>query len=58
MKSTTELAANDLLPVKNDYVFARLFGRRDHERILVRLLNAILNGKPWIKSPYSRSYRI
>ncbi|MCR5225510.1 MAG: Rpn family recombination-promoting nuclease/putative transposase [Alphaproteobacteria bacterium] len=39
----------DLLPVKNDYVFARLFGRRSHERVLVCLLNAILNGKPHIK---------
>ena len=50
MKSVPELMVNDLLPVKNDYVFARLFGRHDHERILVRLLNAILNGKPQIKN--------
>ena len=40
----------DLLPPKNDYVFSRLFGRRSHERVLVCLLNAILNGKPHIKS--------
>jgi len=40
----------DLLPVKNDYVFANLFGKRSHERVLVCLLNAILNGKPIIKS--------
>ena len=41
--------SNDLLPVVNDYVFARLFGRQNHERVLVRLLNAILNGKPYIQ---------
>ena len=35
----------DLLPVKNDYVFANLFGARSHKRVLVCLLNAILNGK-------------
>ena len=40
----------DLLPPSNDYVFASLFGRRSHERVLVCLLNSILNGKPSIKS--------
>ena len=40
----------DLLPVSNDYVFARLFGRKNHERVLVCLLNAILDGHPHIKT--------
>lgn len=40
----------DLLPVKNDYVFSRLFGAKSHKRVLVCLLNSILNGKPHIKS--------
>ena len=40
----------DLLPPSNDYVFASLFGKKSHERVLVCLLNAILNGKPYIKS--------
>lgn len=40
----------ELLPVKNDYVFARLFGKKSHERVLVCLLNSILDGKPYIKS--------
>ena len=40
----------DLLPPSNDYVFANLFGKKNHERILVCLLNAILNGNPYIKS--------
>ena len=39
-----------LLPPSNDYVFASLFGKKSHERVLVCLLNAILNGKPSIKS--------
>lgn len=39
----------DLLPPKNDYVFARLFGAESHKRVLVCLLNAILNGHPYIK---------
>ena len=39
----------NLLPVKNDYVFARLFGAKSHKRVLVCLLNSILNGKPRIK---------
>ena len=43
-------AKTDLLPVSNDYVFSRLFGKRSHERVLVCLLNAILNGHPHIKS--------
>ena len=38
----------ELLPVKNDYVFARLFGAKSHKRVLVCLLNSILNGKPHI----------
>lgn len=38
----------DLLPVKNDYVFSRLFGAKSHKRVLTCLLNAILNGKPHI----------
>lgn len=40
----------DLLPPNNDYVFAQLFGARSHKRVLVCLLNSILNGKPHIKS--------
>ena len=40
----------DLLPPSNDYVFASLFGKKSHERVLVCLLNSILNGKPHIKS--------
>lgn len=40
----------ELLPVKNDYVFAKLFGSESHKRVLVCLLNAILNGQPHIKS--------
>ena len=40
----------DLLPPSNDYVFANLFGKKDHERVLVCLLNSILNGYPYIKS--------
>ena len=40
----------DLLPPSNDYVFASLFGKKDHERVLVCLLNSILNGYPYIKS--------
>ena len=39
----------DLLPPKSDYVFARLFGARSHKRVLLCLLNSILNGKPHIK---------
>ena len=39
-----------LIAVKVDYVFAKLFGKRSHERVLVCLLNAILNGKPHIKN--------
>ena len=41
---------NELLPVKNDYVFSRLFGAKNHEHILISLLNSILNGRPHIKS--------
>ena len=39
---------DDLLPVKNDYVFSRLFGAKSHKRVLICLLNSILNGKPYI----------
>ena len=39
---------DDLLPVKNDYVFSRLFGAKSHKRVLICLLNSILNGKPHI----------
>ncbi len=46
-KETTNI---DLLPPSNDYVFASLFGKKSHERVLVCLLNSILNGKPHIKS--------
>ena len=42
--------ANELLPVKNDYVFSLLFGAKNHEHLLISLLNAVLNGKPRIKS--------
>ena len=40
----------DLLPPSNDYVFSRLFGKKSHERVLTCLLNAILDGKPYINS--------
>ena len=37
----------NLLPVKNDYVFARLFGAKSHKHVRGgALLNSILNGKP------------
>ena len=40
---------DDLLPVKSDYVlFSRLFGAKSHKRVLIYLLNSILNGKPHI----------
>lgn len=41
---------HDLLPLKNDYVFKRVFGVESHKRVLVCLLNSILNGRPQIKS--------
>lgn len=47
--TTERTCAPDLLPVKNDYVFANLFGARSHKRVLVCLLNSILNGKPHIE---------
>ena len=47
---TTETKNIDLLPPSNDYVFAALFGKRSHERVLICLLNSILNGRPTIKS--------
>lgn len=43
-------AVGGLLPLKTDVVFKRVFGRASHERVLVCLLNAILNGNPVIKS--------
>ncbi len=42
-------STQSLLPPTNDYVFARLFGSNSHRRVLVCLLNAILNGKPNVK---------
>lgn len=39
-----------LLQVKNDFIFANLFGVESHKRLLVCLLNSILNGKPPIKT--------
>lgn len=40
----------DLLPLKSDSVFKRVFGAESHKRVLICLLNAILNGKPKIES--------
>jgi predicted transposase/invertase (TIGR01784 family) len=39
-----------LLNPSSDFVFANLFGVEKHKRVLVCLLNAILKGKPTIKS--------
>ncbi|MDR2681666.1 MAG: Rpn family recombination-promoting nuclease/putative transposase, partial [Holosporaceae bacterium] len=39
-----------LLKPSSDFVFANLFGVEKHKRALVCLLNAILKGKPTIKS--------
>jgi predicted transposase/invertase (TIGR01784 family) len=39
-----------LLKPSSDFVFANLFGVEKHKRVLVCLLNAILDGKPPIKS--------
>jgi predicted transposase/invertase (TIGR01784 family) len=39
-----------LLKPSSDFVFANLFGAEKHKRVLVCLLNAILQGKPHIKS--------
>ncbi|MDR0630967.1 MAG: Rpn family recombination-promoting nuclease/putative transposase [Holosporales bacterium] len=39
-----------LLKPSSDFVFANLFGVEKHKRLLICLLNAILNGKPTISS--------
>lgn len=39
----------ELLPVKNDYVFYHLFGKRSHKRVLICLLSSILDGNPYIQ---------
>ena len=40
----------NLMQVKVDFVFANLFGKKNHEKVLMCLLNSILNGKPHINS--------
>ena len=49
-KSDTGAKSEGLMSLKTDIVFKRIFGLESHKRVLVCLLNAILNGKPCIKS--------
>lgn len=49
-KSDTGTKSKGLMSLKTDIVFKRVFGLESHKRVLVCLLNAILNGKPYIKS--------
>ena len=49
-KSGTGAKSEGLMSLKTDIVFKRIFGIESHKRVLVCLLNAILNGKPYIKS--------
>ena len=49
-KSDTGVKSEGLMSLKTDIVFKRVFGIESHKRVLVCLLNAILNGKPYIKS--------
>ncbi len=50
LEKAREIVARDgLLPVKNDYVFANLFGSKKHKELLVCLLNSILDGRPHVK---------
>ncbi len=50
LEKAKEIIARDgLLPVKNDYVFANLFGSKKRKELLICLLNSILYGKPNIK---------
>ena len=50
LEKAKEIVARDgLLPVKNDYIFANLFGSKKHKELLVCLLNSILDGKPHVK---------
>ena len=49
-KSDTGTKTRGLMSLKTDIVFKRVFGLESHKRVLVCLLNAILNGKPYIKS--------
>ncbi|MDR2067533.1 MAG: Rpn family recombination-promoting nuclease/putative transposase, partial [Holosporaceae bacterium] len=44
------LLMSGLLKPSSDFVFANLFGAEKHKRVLICLLNAILQGKPHIKS--------
>lgn len=48
-ESTVEESTPKLMALKTDIVFKRVFGLESHKRVLVCLLNAILNGKPHIK---------
>lgn len=48
-KSGTGAKSEGLMSLKTDIVFKRIFGIESHKRVLVCLLNAILNGKPYIK---------
>ena len=49
-KSDIRVKSEGLMSLKTDIVFKRVFGIESHKRVLVCLLNAILNGKPYIKS--------
>ena len=49
-KSVAGAKSEGLMSLKTDIVFKRVFGIESHKRVLVCLLNAILNGKPYIKS--------
>ena len=39
-----------LLDIKSDYIFKQVFGIEKNKDLLISLLNAILQGKPEIKS--------
>jgi predicted transposase/invertase (TIGR01784 family) len=39
----------DLLPPSSDFVFKGIFGKESHKRVLISLLNSILDGKPVIR---------
>jgi predicted transposase/invertase (TIGR01784 family) len=39
----------DLLLPRYDFVFKGIFGKEDHKRLLISLLNSILEGNPFIK---------
>lgn len=58
-ESKKKYGRGSLLPLRNDFVFKRVFGIESHKRVLVCSLNAILNDKPKIKSiEIDRFYRM